>query len=315
MSAEEINNKPLRILVLDGGGSKGVYTLGVLKELELKLGSPLYNHFDLIFGTSTGSIIAALVALGNDIPTIEGLYFKLIPEIMKGCSSGEKSNALKAEADKIFEGKKFDAFKTDIGIVSLNYDTQRPLIFKSSLKQAHGMKQSFESGFGKTISEAIQCSCAAYPIFDMVNIDLINTGSITNVNVIDGGFIANDPTLFAMIDAHKAFGKEIQDIRLLSVGVGSYVEKPISWFYNLLHKVNMIRFVERVLAANTNTSVLVAKLLFPNLKMVRVSEAFPEPEHGTNMVEVDLVKLKKLNSLGRSSFAKQEKEIETLLNN
>lgn len=307
------NNSPLKILALDGGGSKGVYTLGVIKELELKLGVPLHKHFDLIFGTSTGSIIASLVALGYEVPAIETLYFDLIPKIMKGNSRNEKSGILKKEADRIFEGKKFDAFKTDIGIVSLNYDTQKPLIFKSSIKQAHAMIHSFEPGFGKTISEAVQCSCAAYPIFDIVNIDLINKGSVTNVNVIDGGFIANDPTLFAMIDAHKAFGKEVNDIRLISVGVGEYIEKPLGFWYNLFHKVNMVKFIERVLAANTNTNVLVAKLLFPNLKMVRINDAFPEPDYGTNMIELDLEKLKKINSLGRNSFAKKEKEIETLL--
>lgn len=311
---EELNNKPLKILVLDGGGSKGVYTLGVLKELELKLGAPLYQHFDLIFGTSTGSIIASLIALGTEIPAIEKLYFALIPEIMKGSSSSEKSKNLKSQADKIFGGKKFDAFKTDIGIVSLNYDTQRPLIFKSNVKQAHGMVHSFEPGFGKTISEAIRCSSAAYPIFDIVNIDLINKDSVTNVNVIDGGFIANDPTLFAMIDAHKAFGKEVSDIRVISIGVGHFVEKPMGGvIYKWLHKVNMVKFIERVLSANTNTNVLVAKLLFPELKMIRISDAFPEPEYGTNMVEKDLEKLKKLNTLGRNSFAKHEKEIEKLL--
>lgn len=306
------NNKTLKVLGLDGGGSKGVYTLGILKELELKLGAPLYKHFDLIFGTSTGSIIASLVALGYEIPAIETLYFELIPKIMKGRSSHEKSAALKKESDKLFGEQKFDAFKTDVGIVSLNFDTQKPLIFKSNIKQAHAMIHSFEPGFGKTISEAVRCSCAAYPIFDIVNIDLINKGSVTNVNVIDGGYIANDPTLFAMIDAHKAFGKDVQDIRLISVGVGQYIEKPLGFWYDLLHRVNMVKFVERVLTANTNTNVLIAKLLFPNLKMVRISDAFPEPEYGTNMIEINIEKLKKINSLGRSSFANKEKEIEML---
>jgi hypothetical protein len=44
-----------RILSLDGGGAKGFYTLGVLKEIEGVLKCPLYQCFDLIFGTSTGS--------------------------------------------------------------------------------------------------------------------------------------------------------------------------------------------------------------------------------------------------------------------
>jgi hypothetical protein len=48
-----------RILSLDGGGAKGFYTLGVLKQIEA-LAGPLHESFDIVFGTSTGSIIAAL---------------------------------------------------------------------------------------------------------------------------------------------------------------------------------------------------------------------------------------------------------------
>ena len=36
------------ILCLDGGGSKGVYTLGVLSEFEKAFGSKVYEKFDLI---------------------------------------------------------------------------------------------------------------------------------------------------------------------------------------------------------------------------------------------------------------------------
>src|SRR5215467_13632857 len=65
-----------RILSLDGGGAKGIYTLGVLKEIEGMLGCPLYKRFDLIFGTSTGSIIGALLAIGCEIDQIHELYKK-----------------------------------------------------------------------------------------------------------------------------------------------------------------------------------------------------------------------------------------------
>jgi len=57
--------KLCRILSLDGGGAKGFYTLGVLAQVEAMLkGKLLCEHFDLIFGTSTGAIIAALLSLG-----------------------------------------------------------------------------------------------------------------------------------------------------------------------------------------------------------------------------------------------------------
>ena len=110
-----MNKEKLNILVLDGGGSKGVYTIGVLKELELRLGSPLCEHFGLVFGTSTGSIIASLIALGFEISRIEELYLNIVPIVMKKRSKRRRSKALREEIIKIIGSKKFDAFKTNIG--------------------------------------------------------------------------------------------------------------------------------------------------------------------------------------------------------
>ena len=66
-----------RILSLDGGGAKGFYTIGILDELEKNIGKPLHECFDLIFGTSTGSIIAALLARGDSVPNSAILLAKL----------------------------------------------------------------------------------------------------------------------------------------------------------------------------------------------------------------------------------------------
>ena len=63
-----------RILSLDGGGAKGFYTLGVLKEIEGITGRPLHQCFDLVFGTSTGAIIGTLIALGYRVDQIHALY-------------------------------------------------------------------------------------------------------------------------------------------------------------------------------------------------------------------------------------------------
>lgn len=305
-----IENNQLNILVLDGGGSKGVYSLGVLKELELRLGNPLYMHFGLIYGTSTGSIIASLIALGYSIIEIEKLYLSLIPKIMKCKTQSGKSRAMAVEAQKVFGAKKFDAFKTDIGIVALNFDSQMPLIFKTNIKQAHGMKQSFKPGFDCTIETAVRCSSAAYPFFNTMKITTENHGEI---EVVDGGFIANNSTLYSMVDAYKSLGYEEKNIHLLNIGVGQYIENTSGIISKLLKKIKIFNFFERVLNANTNSNTLVAKLLFPNLNILRISESFPEPKHGTNMFEFDLKKLNKMIQLGRSSYAKHEKEILKLL--
>ena len=72
----------LRVLTLDGGGAKGFYTLGVLKEIEAMVGCPLYQKFDLVFGTSTGAIIASLLALGHGVDSILDLYRAHVPTVM-----------------------------------------------------------------------------------------------------------------------------------------------------------------------------------------------------------------------------------------
>src|SRR5690349_5601232 len=72
---------PRRILALDGGGIRGVITLGVLAALERRLrerrGDPDYRlcqFFDLIGGTSTGAIIATALARGMAVAEIADFY-------------------------------------------------------------------------------------------------------------------------------------------------------------------------------------------------------------------------------------------------
>src|SRR5204863_3547020 len=112
-ASEPVEVKPCRILSLDGGGAKGFYTLGVLQELEAITG-PLHEHFDLIFGTSTGAIIAALLALGKPVTKVHELYKKHVPTVMKPRTRASKSKALKNLAETVFEDAKFTDVKTGV---------------------------------------------------------------------------------------------------------------------------------------------------------------------------------------------------------
>src|SRR5262245_58138189 len=76
---------PKRILALDGGGLRGILTLGILQGVERELRQRhgndrafrLSDYFDLIAGTSTGAIIAATLALGWSVEEITKKYFEL----------------------------------------------------------------------------------------------------------------------------------------------------------------------------------------------------------------------------------------------
>src|ERR1700679_3081119 len=105
-----------RILSLDGGGAKGFYTLGVLREIEGMVKCPLHEKFDLIFGTSTGAIIAALLSLGKSVREIAGLYESHVPLVMQKKSRGAKSAALAALGDQVFKDAMFTDMKTGVGI-------------------------------------------------------------------------------------------------------------------------------------------------------------------------------------------------------
>lgn len=307
---EKPNTKILKILCLDGGGSKGLYTLGVLSELEKALDKKIHENFDLIFGTSTGAIITAMLGLGYPITDIKVKYQELVPKIMSASGQKNKSKKLNILGKQIFGDQKFGSFKTGIGIVAMNFDTQQPLVFKNTVDRAHGVKSSFEPGFGVSILDAVEASCAACPIFCKKKLKTINKGIIT---AIDGGFIANNPTLFALIDATRGLKYDVKDIRILSIGVGSYIEKPISKKLALLNKFEMAQIASKVLTASSNTTEVVTRLLFPELLIVRVNDAFPEPEYGTNMIEKDQKKLNKMFQLGIGSYAKHEKQIITLI--
>ena len=54
-----------RVLCLDGGGTRGLIQLEILRQMEEKLGGKIIDKFDYIVGTSTGGIIALALVYGK----------------------------------------------------------------------------------------------------------------------------------------------------------------------------------------------------------------------------------------------------------
>ena len=92
-----------RLLALDGGGIRGVFSLEMLARIEQllreKTGNPnlvLADHFHYLGGTSTGAIIATCLSWGMSVAEVHELYtnraiemFRLAPIYLRFWSKFE----------------------------------------------------------------------------------------------------------------------------------------------------------------------------------------------------------------------------------
>ena len=86
------NLEEVRILSIDGGGTKGVIPLTILNQLEIQTGKPICENFDLLGGTSVGCILSTGLSAPKD-PT---------QKIWQPYSSQELLDIFQETAPKIF---------------------------------------------------------------------------------------------------------------------------------------------------------------------------------------------------------------------
>jgi predicted patatin/cPLA2 family phospholipase len=233
-----------------------------------------------------------------------------VPTVMRKRTSADKSVALQRLADVIFEGARFEDVKTGLGIVATRWDFEKPMIFKASVAQAHGSKGTFVPGFRCTISDAVQASCSAYPFFDR---KILTTGTGDRVELIDGGYCANNPTLYAIADAVMTLKKEYADLRVVSVGVGIYPEPKKSTWQKLVGQLQSVQLLQKTLNINTISMDTLRTVLFKQVATLRISDTFEKPEMATDLLEHNLTKLNLLYQRGRESFARQEEQLKQFL--
>uniref|UniRef100_A0A667X971 phospholipase A2 n=2 Tax=Myripristis murdjan TaxID=586833 RepID=A0A667X971_9TELE len=73
-----------RLLCLDGGGIKGLVLIQMLIALEKEAGRPTRELFDWVSGTSTGGILALAIIHGKSMEYLRCLYFRMKEQVFKG---------------------------------------------------------------------------------------------------------------------------------------------------------------------------------------------------------------------------------------
>ena len=137
--------------------------------------------------------------------------------------------------------------------------------------------------------------------------------ALHGIELFDDGFIANNPTLYALADATAALGYAPMDCRMLSVGCGDYPEPRYSWIERLKRWFWLTQLLRKTLNVNTTSMDQLRQLLFKNVPTVRISDAFDKPEMATEMFEHDPAKLILLQQQGVESFARREGDVRRLL--
>ncbi|XP_031734138.1 85/88 kDa calcium-independent phospholipase A2 isoform X1 [Anarrhichthys ocellatus] len=82
--AKKENRKTDRLLCLDGGGIKGLVLIQMLIALEREAGRPIRELFDWVAGTSTGGILALAIVHGKSMEYLLCLYFRMKEQVFKG---------------------------------------------------------------------------------------------------------------------------------------------------------------------------------------------------------------------------------------
>src|SRR5713101_5278215 len=100
---------PRKLLACDGGGIRGIISIEILSRLESELrkssGNPklvLADYFDYVAGTSTGAIIATLIALGYSADETRDFYLRSGAEMFHKARLWERFRT-KFKDDKLSE--------------------------------------------------------------------------------------------------------------------------------------------------------------------------------------------------------------------
>jgi patatin-like phospholipase/acyl hydrolase len=240
---------PKRILALDGGGLRGILTLGILRQLEAILGERhasapsfrLCHYFDLIAGTSTGAIIAAALALGMSVEEVIGHYQQLGRDVFLKdwfrlgiIRARYDEAALVSNLKRVFGEHRTlgdEALQTGLLVMTKRLDTGSPWPLANNPKGRYFRATPparWISNADYPLWQVVRASTAAPAYFNPETIAITAEDGKTPVvgTFVDGGVSPfNNPSLqafmYATLCGYRVNWKaSADDLLLVSVGTG-----------------------------------------------------------------------------------------------
>ena len=237
-----------KILSIDGGGIRGIIPAKILALAEEELNragktGKIADYFDLICGTSTGGIIAIGLALGMPASEILSFYMDhaslIFPHqgtLKKLAKILFKQELFKRDALKQLISNAYDKYAEDFP-ARLGHCKTRVCIpaYDAGVGMMHVFKTPHEPQLVRDYQIPacdIALSTAAAPVYfdsyDFAYTIKGGTQSLRYNSMIDGGIMANNPTLIGYTEAVHALNVPVKDIAILSLGTGNkmFKDKP-----------------------------------------------------------------------------------------
>lgn len=229
-NSQKDDYKPFKILSIDGGGIKGLYSSTVIEHLEQRYG-PISEYFDLLTGTSTGGLIALCLAMKMPAGEISAIYerhgriifprrFWFFGALRQALWRGKYSDqGLRAVLQDVFKEKTVADLDNLVCIPSYSLTDARPWVFKRD----HGNLDRDNRTLLTDVALATSAAPTYFPLCDLAGYN--------NKQFIDGGVWANNPTLIGIIEALTYFvgvGKPFTSVEVLSISsLNHSAGKPI----------------------------------------------------------------------------------------
>ena len=247
------------ILALDGGGTRGIYSAQVLASIEQVNGVPIREQFDLIAGTSTGSIVAGAIAAGIPMTKIVELFRTESQRIFRRTwfswlhlRSKYPRQPLGQIIGAYLPDMTLGEISTPLMITSSDISTGGVHVFKSRYLKDLG--EPYVRDANVSLRDAILASCSAPTYFDPV--------PVGDFLLADGGLWANNPSIIALTEAVSKFRRSVDQVHILSIGTGHsvnlYTEHRL---WGLLTGWGRQKLVSYVLRLQSDASANMAKLL------------------------------------------------------
>lgn len=314
------DQKTLNVLSLDGGGIKGIAPARILQEIEERTGKSCSQLFNIASGTSTGGMIASLIAATDEngkakfsAKDILEIYLNQGSKIfnksfLRNIKTGfgiwgakySRSFLDKLLKEKL-ENQKLSQSPIDLFLTTYSIKDQKPII----LNTADALKNS-ENDF--YLSDAAGATSAAPTYFDPKILSNVNNSKI--LYAADGGIFANDHEIIAICNIYKKY-KTTHNMRLLSLGTGNFSIDP-----NLVKYNNGL--IGWIIKRNLIASLMDADEEFDHFL---ISEIFKfehyriQPQFKENKISLDNTSQKNMNlilSLTEKYIKENSKEIDQI---